>query len=174
MAKEILNQKEIERAIKRIAYEVIERNKGTDDLYLVGIQRGGVLLAKRLANEIKLIEGKDIDVGVLDITFYRDDLSLKKEQPVMRKTDLPFSISDKKVLLVDDVLFTGRSVRAAMDALLDFGRPAMIQLAVLIDRGHREFPIKADYTGKNVPTSRKESVKVSLFKQPDKDSVIIL
>jgi pyrimidine operon attenuation protein/uracil phosphoribosyltransferase len=174
MSKEILNSKEIERAIKRIAYEIIERNKGAETLCLIGIQRGGVVAAKRLAQEIKQIEGVDINYGAIDITFYRDDLGLKKAQPVMSKTDIPFSISEKKVVLVDDVIFTGRSVRAAIEALLGFGRPSMIQLAVLIDRGHREFPIHADYIGKNVPTSLNEKVKVFLFDDSEKDSVTIL
>lgn len=173
MSKEILNNKEIERAIKRIAFEVIEKNKGTENFCLIGIQKGGVMLAKMLARQLEEIEGCRIDVGTIDISFYRDDISLRKEQTIMYNTHIPFSINNKKVVLVDDVIFTGRTVRAAMDALLDFGRPAMIQLAVLIDRGHREFPIQPNYLGKKVPTSKDESVKVSLFGNSEKDSVII-
>ncbi|HLC15550.1 MAG TPA: bifunctional pyr operon transcriptional regulator/uracil phosphoribosyltransferase PyrR [Thermodesulfovibrionia bacterium] len=173
MPKEILNNKEIERAIKRISYEIIEKNKGAENFCLIGIQRGGVLPAKKLAKQLEAIEGCSVDSGTLDITFYRDDISLKKEQPVMYNTHMPFSINNRNVVLVDDVIFTGRTVRAAMDALLDFGRPAAIQLAVLIDRGHREFPIQPNYVGKVVPTSRDESVLVSLFEESEKDSVTI-
>lgn len=173
MPKEILNNKEIERAIKRIAFEIIEKNKGAENFCLIGIQRGGVLLAWKLARKLEEIESCRVDVGTLDISFYRDDIALKKEQPVMYKTHIPFSIKNKNVVLVDDVIFTGRTVRAAMDALLDFGRPATIQLAVLIDRGHREFPIQPNYLGKKVPTSKDESVKVSLFENSEKDSVTI-
>lgn len=174
MSKEILNSNEIARAITRIVHEILERNKGTEHIRLIGIQRGGVVLAQRLASEILKVEGKTIDTGVLDITFYRDDLTIKKEAPVLKETDISFSLTDKKVILVDDVLFTGRTVRAAMDAIMDFGRPAEIQLAVLIDRGHREFPICADYVGKSVPTSRKESVKVHINNRDNKDSVVII
>lgn len=171
MSKEILNSNEIARAITRIVHEILERNKGTEDLCIIGIQRGGVVLAQKLAEEIHKVEGKTIDTGVLDITFYRDDLTIKKETPVLKETDISFSLTEKKVIIVDDVLFTGRTVRAAMDAIMDFGRPAEIQLAVLIDRGHREFPICADYVGKFVPTSCKESVKVHIN---NKDSVVII
>ena len=174
MAKEILNNTEIARAITRIAHEILEKNKGTDNLCLIGIQKGGVVLAQRLVEEIKQVEHKIIENGVLDITFHRDDLALKKERPVLQETDIPFSLADKKVVLVDDVIFTGRTVRAALEALLDFGRPAETHLAVLIDRGHREFPICADYTGKSVPTSRKESVKVFIDNEAKKDSVVII
>jgi pyrimidine operon attenuation protein/uracil phosphoribosyltransferase len=174
MPKEILNSKDIERALTRIAHEIIEKNKGIENLCLVGIQRGGVILAKRLASQIEFIEGRRIEVGALDITLYRDDLNIKKEQPVVKATDIPFLITDKTVVLVDDVLFTGRSIRAAMDALIDFGRPAFIQLAVLIDRGHRELPIKADYVGKNIPTSFNDQVEVYLKEEHKEDKVILI
>ncbi len=160
--KELFNKKDINRILSRIAYEIIEKNKGIESLCLVGIQRGGVHLAKRLAEKICVTEHTDIPVGSLDISLYRDDISIRKEHPVIRKTDIPCDITNKTVILVDDVLFTGRSIRSAMDALMDFGRPARIQLAVLIDRGHRELPISADYVGKNIPTSRSENVEVLL------------
>ena len=172
MSKQILDSKEIKRALTRIAHEIIEKNKGVENLCLIGIQKGGVILAKRLASEIETIEDKKIDVGALDITFYRDDLNIKKEQPIAKITDITFSITDKAVVLVDDVLFTGRSIRAAMDALIDFGRPAYIQLAVLIDRGHRELPIRADYVGKNIPTSFNDQVDVNLLGK--KDEVLLI
>lgn len=174
MPKELLNSKEIDRALTRIAHEILERNKGTEALCLIGIQRGGAHLSKRLASKIKAIEGQDICVGTLDITLYRDDLYLRKEQPEVRKTDITFSTTDKKIILIDDVFFTGRSIRAAMDALMDFGRPAAIQLAVLIDRGHRELPIRADYIGKNIPTSFNDSIEVYLKEEGYEDSVILL
>ncbi len=157
-----MNKKDIDRALTRMAHEIIEKNKGTSKLCLVGIQRGGVYLAQRLAAKIKEIEKKEIPVGSLDIAFYRDDLNIRKQQPVVRRTEVPFEITDLKIILVDDVLFTGRSIRAAMDALMDLGRPAGIQLAVLIDRGHRQLPIKADYVGKNIPTALSERVEVQL------------
>lgn len=172
-AKELLNKKDVERIISRIAHEIIEKNKGTENLCIVGIQRGGVHLAKRLANRIKDIENVDIIVGSLDISLYRDDIGIRKEQPVVRKTEIPCDITDKKIVLVDDVLFTGRSIRAAMDALMDFGRPAQIQLAVLIDRGHRELPIRADYVGKNIPTSMSESIEVQLEEEGLEDRVLL-
>lgn len=171
MSREILNSKEIEKAITRITHEIIEKNEDTQNLCLVGIQRGGVLLAKRLASGIESIE----EVGALDIALYRDDIHIKDEQPVVRSTDIPFSLNDKTVVLVDDVLFTGRSIRAAMDALIDFGRPAKIQLAVLIDRGHRELPIRADYVGKNIPTSFNDRIEVNLHEDnSDKDAVTLV
>ncbi len=174
MPKEILDSKDIKRVIRRIAHEIIEKNKGIENLCLVGIQIGGVILAQRLASQIESIEGGKIGVGALDITLYRDDINIKKEQPVVKTTDIPFSITDKTVVLVDDVLFTGRSIRAAMDALIDFGRPAYIQLAVLIDRGHRELPIRADYAGKNIPTSLNERIDVYLDKENKEDKVILI
>lgn len=174
MTKQILDSSEIKRALTRIAHEIVEKNKGVGNLCLIGVQRGGVLLAQRLSSLIESIEGTLIDVGSLDITFYRDDLNMKKEQPVVKVTDIPFRISDKTVVLVDDVLFTGRSIRAAMDALIDFGRPAAIQLAVLIDRGHRELPIRADYVGKNIPTSFTDLIQVSLREESDDDRVMLV
>ena len=173
MPKELLSKKDIDRALTRMAHEVIEKNKGIDRLCLVGIQRGGVHLAKRLSSKIKEIENKEIPVGSLDIAFYRDDLSIRKGQALVRKTDIPFEVTDLKIILVDDVLFTGRSIRAAMDALMDLGRPAAIQLAVLIDRGHRELPIKADYVGKNIPTSLSEKVEVQLEEDGLEDKIIL-
>lgn len=173
MTKELMNKNDIDRALTRIAHEIIEKNKGTEKLCLVGIQRGGVHLAKRLASKIKLIEKKDIPVGALDIAFYRDDLNIRKEQPIVRRTEVPFEVTDLKIILVDDVLFTGRSIRAAMDALMDLGRPAIIQLVVLIDRGHRELPIKSDYVGKNIPTSLSETVEVNLIEEGVEDRVIL-
>lgn len=172
--KELLNKKDIERILSRMAHEIIEKNKGTENLCLVGIQRGGVHLAKRLSERIKAIENVDIAVGSLDISLYRDDIAMRKEQPIVRKTDIPCDITDKKIILVDDVLFTGRSIRAAMDALMDFGRPIQIQLAVLIDRGHRELPIRADYVGKNIPTSMTENIEVQFDEDGLADSVVLI
>ena len=173
MPKELLNKKDMDRALTRMSHEIIEKNKGTDRLCLVGIQRGGVHLAKRLASKIKEIEKKEIPVGSLDIAFYRDDLNIRKEQALVRKTDVPFEVTDLKIVLVDDVLFTGRSIRAAMDALMDLGRPASIQLAVLIDRGHRQLPIKADFVGKNIPTSLSENVEVQLEEDGFGDRILL-
>ncbi len=173
MPKELLSKKDMDRALTRMAHEAIEKNKGIDRLCLVGIQRGGVHLAKRLSSKIKEIENKEIPVGSLDIALYRDDLSIRKEQALVRKTDIPFEVTDLKIILVDDVLFTGRSIRAAMDALMDLGRPAAIQLAVLIDRGHRELPIKADFVGKNIPTSLSEKVEVQLEEDGLEDKIIL-
>ncbi len=165
---------DIARALTSIAHEILERNKGTKELALVGIRTGGVHLAHRLARRIRDIEGAQVPIGELDITLYRDDLALRKDQPVLRKTTVPFNISDLKIVLVDDVLFTGRTTRAAMDGLIDLGRPAEIQLAVLIDRGHRQLPIKANYIGKSIPTSRDEIVKVLLEEEGEEDRVVIL
>lgn len=173
MTKEILDKKDVERAITRMAHEIIERNKGIKSLCLVGIQRGGVHIARRLSAKLKEIEGRKIPVGSLDIALYRDDINVRKEQPVVRRTEVPCEISNKKVVLVDDVLFTGRSIRAAMDAVMDLGRPSAIQLAVLVDRGHRELPIKADFVGKNVPTSLNETVSVQLEEDGLDDKVVI-
>ncbi|TYP00315.1 pyrimidine operon attenuation protein/uracil phosphoribosyltransferase [Geothermobacter ehrlichii] len=155
----ILNQSGIERALTRIAHEILERNKGTEDLVLVGIRAGGDHLAAELARRIAVIEGEKIGLGAIDITMYRDDIGSRGSLPVGR-TDIPFDIDDKKVVLVDDVLFTGRTIRAAMDAIIDLGRPRNIQLAVLVDRGHRELPIRPDYVGRNVPTAREEDIEV--------------
>jgi pyrimidine operon attenuation protein/uracil phosphoribosyltransferase len=160
---EIMDEDGIKRAITRISHEIIEKNKGVDNLALIGIQRRGVILARDIAKKIMEVEGKEVPVGILDITFYRDDLSMLSEHPVVNGTDISFTINNKKIVLVDDVLYTGRTVRAAIEALMDIGRPKAIQLAILIDRGHRELPIRADYVGKNVPTSRNELVNVKVF-----------
>ncbi len=164
---------EIRRATVRISHEIVEKQAGTAGLALVGIQRRGVPLAHRIAEAIAEHEGAQLPVGALDITFYRDDLSLIAQQPLVKGTDLPFDLNGATVVLVDDVLYTGRTIRAAMDALVDFGRPQAIRLAVLIDRGHRELPIRADHVGKNVPTSREESVRVHLAEIDGEDGVDI-
>lgn len=171
---QIMDQEGIRRALTRIAHEILEKNKGTKDVVLIGIRRRGVPLAQRIASKIKEIEGNSIPLGILDITLYRDDLSRLGYHPVVSKTDVNFSITDKKVVLVDDVLYTGRTVRAALDAIMDLGRPQMIELAVLVDRGHRELPIRADFVGKNVPTSRKEIISVQLQEIDGVDRVLIL
>jgi len=157
----ILDEVGVKRALTRIAHEILEKNKGGKGLVLVGIWTGGVYLARELSRKLEEIEGETVPVGTVDITPYRDDLKVKGERPPTGKTEIPFSVEDKKVVLVDDVLFTGRTIRAAMDALMDHGRPGCIQLAVLIDRGHRELPIRADFVGRNVPTSLKESITVN-------------
>lgn len=169
----IMDQLGIGRALSRIAHEIVERNKGVEGVVLIGIHTCGVHLARRIAAKIKEIEKSAVPVGILDITLYRDDLSTKKGSPAMRKTDIPFELSGKVVILVDDVLYTGRTIRAAMDEMMDFGRPDMIQLAVLIDRGHRELPIRADYVGKNVPTSKTAKVKVFLSEEGVEDRVVL-
>ena len=169
----ILDKAGIDRALTRIAHEILEKNKGAKDLVLVGIQRGGVHLAKRLAARIKEIEGVEPPVGSLDITMYRDDLSTRKSQPVPQATDIAFDIQDKMMVLVDDVLFTGRTIRAAIDALLDLGRPSRVELAVLIDRGQRELPICADYIGKTLEISKQDSVHVELKELAGVDQVVI-
>jgi pyrimidine operon attenuation protein/uracil phosphoribosyltransferase len=163
------------RALTRIAHEILERNRGVDELALVGIRTRGVPIARRLARALKEINGEDVPTGALDITLYRDDLMRNAvgPQPVIRRTEIPFSIDDRKILLVDDVLYPGRTIRAALDALIDFGRPRAIQLVVLVDRGHRELPIKADYVGKNLPTSSKQSVQVRLQEIDGVDEVVI-
>lgn len=168
-----MDDEKIRRALTRIAHEIIERNKGIDNIALVGIRRRGVPLAQRLKEKIKEIEGNEVLLGILDITLYRDDLTTLAQQPILHKTEVPFDIEGKKVILVDDVLYTGRTVRAALDALIDLGRPEVIQLAVLVDRGHRELPIRADFIGKNVPTSRKELVSVNLQEIDGIDKVYI-
>jgi pyrimidine operon attenuation protein/uracil phosphoribosyltransferase len=172
-ARQIMTADEIRRAIVRISHEIVERQAGTDGLVLVGIQRRGVPLAERIAAAIAVHEDVAIPVGALDITFYRDDLSLIAQQPIVKGTAIPVDLNAKTVVLVDDVLFTGRTIRAAMDALVDFGRPQAIRLAVLVDRGHRELPIRADHVGKNVPTSRDELVKVHLAETDGEDAVRI-
>lgn len=171
--KVVLDADGIDRSITRIAYEILERNKGVEDLVLVGIRTGGVSLAERLREKILKIEETDVPVGILDITLYRDDLLTTNRKPQLGKTDISFSLNSKKVVIVDDVLFTGRTIRAAMDALIDFGRPKLIQLAVLIDRGHRELPIRADFVGKNLPSSLWEDVSVNLAEVKERDEVVI-
>ncbi len=171
---EILNKEGMRRALTRIAHEIIEKNKGTEDLVLIGIRTRGVPLARRLKALINKIEGVDLPVGILDITLYRDDLSQVAYQPIVHKTEIPFDITGKKVVLVDDVIYTGRTVRAALDALIDLGRPKLIQLAVLVDRGHRELPIRPDFVGKNLPTSHKEVVNVNLEDIDDGENILLM
>jgi pyrimidine operon attenuation protein/uracil phosphoribosyltransferase len=170
---EIMDESGIMRAVTRIAHEIIEKNKGVENVYLIGIQRRGVPLAKLISAKIQEVEGKEVPVGILDITFYRDDLSMLAEHPVIKGTEINFPVTGKIIVLVDDVLYTGRTARSAIDAVMDIGRPNMIQLAILIDRGHRELPIRADYVGKNVPTSKTEVINVKLF-DIDKVNVVTL
>jgi pyrimidine operon attenuation protein / uracil phosphoribosyltransferase len=172
---QVMDADRMSRALTRIAHEILERNRGLDEIALVGIRTRGVPLARRLARSLKEINGDDVPTGALDITLYRDDLMRHAvgPQPVVRRTEIPFSIDDRKILLVDDVLYTGRTIRAALDALIDFGRPRAIQLIVLVDRGHRELPIKADYVGKNLPTSLKQSVQVRLQEIDGTDEIVI-
>jgi pyrimidine operon attenuation protein/uracil phosphoribosyltransferase len=170
----ILDKEAVSRALMRIAHEILEKSKGTEGLCLVGIRNRGVYLAQRLAERIKSIENQEVPVGVLDITLYRDDLTLIAAQPVVHKTEIGFDISAKNIVLVDDVLYTGRTVRAALDALIDLGRPKSIQLAVLVDRGHRELPVRADFVGKNIPTSQSETIEVRLEESDGKDEVVIV
>jgi pyrimidine operon attenuation protein/uracil phosphoribosyltransferase len=169
----VLEPDDVRRALTRIAHEILERDKGTEGLVLVGIADRGDDLARRLAAHIEQIEGVAIPVGVLDITFYRDDIGMRAEAPEVHETRIPFDITGKVVVLVDDVLFTGRTIRSAMDALMDLGRPRKIQLAVLVDRGHRELPIRADYVGKNVPTSRADDVRVLIEELDGEDAVLL-
>jgi pyrimidine operon attenuation protein/uracil phosphoribosyltransferase len=164
---------DIRRALVRIGHEIVEKQGGTGSLALIGIQRRGVPLARRIADAIARAEGARVPVGALDITLYRDDLSMVATQPVVKGTELPFDVNHYTVVLVDDVLYTGRTIRAAMDALVDFGRPPAIRLAVLVDRGHREFPIRADHVGKNVPTSKEETIQVHLKEVDGVDEVLI-
>jgi len=168
-----MDEAEIRRALTRIAHEILERNKGAAHVSLVGIAARGDDLARRLATEIRRIEGADVPVGVLDITFYRDDIGLRAEAPEVHETRIGFDITGRTVVLVDDVLYTGRTIRSAMDALVDFGRPRAVQLAVLVDRGHRELPIRADYVGKNVPTRADEQVRVTLREVDGADEVVV-
>jgi pyrimidine operon attenuation protein/uracil phosphoribosyltransferase len=170
---QIMDEKSMSRALIRISHEIIERNKGVNNVVLIGIKRRGVPLAKKIADEIFKIEGIKLNVGVLDITLYRDDLSHLNDQPVVNGTSINFDITDKIVILVDDVIYTGRTVRAALDALMDIGRPDTIQLAILIDRGHRELPIRADYVGKNVPTSKEEIIGVHVMEVDGDNKVVI-
>lgn len=171
---QIMDSRDVDRAMTRIAHEILERNKGIQDLVLVGIKSRGEVLAERLASKIKSIEGTALPWGAMDITFYRDDAGTHKPAKAPQETNLPFDVNKKKVILVDDVLFTGRSARAAIDEIIDFGRPTSIQLAVLVDRGHREFPIHADYVGKNIPSSQKEEVLVHVKERDEKDEVVIV
>lgn len=170
----IMDADGVRRALTRIAHEIIEKNKGTQDVVLIGIRRRGVPLAERIQNKIEEFEGIKLPLGILDITLYRDDLTTIDVQPVVHETKVPFSVHGKNVVLVDDVLYTGRTARAALDATMDLGRPQRIQLAVLIDRGHRELPIRADYVGKNLPTSSKEVVSVRVQEIDGADDVLLL
>jgi pyrimidine operon attenuation protein / uracil phosphoribosyltransferase len=169
---QVLDETALDRALTRIAHEILERNGGAKDLAFVGLRTRGVTLAQRLTAKIAAIDGTTLPVGTLDITLYRDDLDMRGA-PVIRGTDIPFSIKNKTVILIDDVLFTGRTIRAALDALIDLGRPKMIQLGILVDRGHRELPIRPDYIGKNLPTSKRESVAVRLREHDGEDRVVI-
>ena len=171
----VMDADRISRALTRIAHEIVERNRGVDGIALVGVRSRGVPLARRLGRALKDISGDEVSTGALDITLYRDDLMRHQvgPQPLVRRTEIPFSIDDRVIILVDDVLYTGRTTRAALDALIDFGRPKAIQLVVLVDRGHRELPIKADYVGKNIPTARRESVQVRLDEIDGADEVIV-
>jgi pyrimidine operon attenuation protein/uracil phosphoribosyltransferase len=173
MSAKVMEPDDVRRALTRIAHEILERDKGVAEVVLVGIADRGDELASRLAREIQRIEGPEVPVGVLDITFYRDDIGLRAEAPEVRETRIPFDVSGRVVVLVDDVLYTGRTIRAAMDALMDLGRPRKIQLAVLVDRGHRELPIRADYVGKNVPTSRADDVRVLIEEVDGEDAVVV-
>jgi pyrimidine operon attenuation protein/uracil phosphoribosyltransferase len=170
---QLMDATAMDRALTRISHEILERNKGADGICLIGIQRRGVALAHRLAERIGKIEGKPPTLGELDITFYRDDLSMLSEHPVVNGTSIPFVVNGMQIVLVDDVLYTGRTVRAAIEALFDMGRPASIQLAILIDRGHRELPIRADYIGKNIPTSRSELIHVEVVEIDGQDRVVL-
>ena len=171
---EIMDAQGIARTLQRLTHEILEQNRGSRNLVLVGIRNRGDSLARRIIGIVRSIEGEEPPLGVLDITLYRDDFQKLSESPVIRETDLPFDITDKNVILVDDVLYTGRTIRAALDAIMDFGRPASIQLAVLVDRGHRELPIKADYVGKYVPTAADEDVQVHLNEVDGRDAVLLI
>jgi pyrimidine operon attenuation protein/uracil phosphoribosyltransferase len=170
---QVLDGPGIARAVTRIAHEIVERNKGVEGVVLIGLRSRGVELAQRIAARLEEIEGVKVPVGALDITLYRDDFGRAANQPLLRRTEIPFAIDDKKVVLVDDVLFTGRTTRAALDGLMDLGRPRLVQLAVLVDRGHRELPIRADYVGKNLPTSHQEAVQVLMVEEDGVDRVVI-
>lgn len=170
----VIDQETIERSLTRISYEILEKDRGTENLAVVGIRTCGEHLGQRIQKILSEISESEIDFGVIDITLYRDDLSHSAEQPVLKGTDLPFSISGKRIVLVDDVLFTGRTVRAALDAIVDFGRPDCVELAVLADRGHRELPIRPDYVGKNFPTKKEEFVRVRLQEMGFEDGVYII
>ncbi len=174
LKKKLMDEKEMDRTLTRIAHEIVERNKGIDDLCIIGIKRRGDVLAERIAEKLFKIEGKKVPVGALDITLYRDDLSTLSVAPIVRKTSIPCDVNGKKIIIVDDVIYTGRTVRAALDAIVDYGRPQLIQLAVLIDRGHRELPIHPDYVGKVIPTSKDENVVVLLKEVDGVDAVGIV
>lgn len=169
----LMDANAISRALTRISHEIVERNKGLENLVIIGIQRRGVPMARRIAGILESIESVRPPVGILDITFYRDDLSMLSAHPIVNGTDIPFDVNDKTIVLVDDVLYTGRTVRAAIEALFDMGRPASIQLAIMVDRGHRQLPIRADYVGKNVPTSNSESIRVELIEVDGEDRVVL-
>ena len=171
---QIMDAAEIDRSLTRIAHEILEKNRNSSELGIVGIRTRGVPLAQRLTKILGELSGAELQIGLLDINLYRDDVSAIADHPVLRKTEIPFDVDGAKIVLVDDVLFTGRTVRAAIEALLDLGRPRRIMLAVLVDRGHRELPIRADFVGKNVPTSRRELVDVRLTETDDRDSVVLL
>ena len=173
MKSTLLNSKDISRAVNRISHEILERNQGAESIALVGIRTRGVAFSLRLKEKIAEIEGVSVDHGVLDITLYRDDLAAGIQKPELKRTDIYFTLEGKHIVLCDDVLFTGRTIRAAIDALMDFGRPASVQLAVLIDRGHRELPIRPDYVGKNIPTDRSKRVQVLLNEEDGEDKVFI-
>jgi pyrimidine operon attenuation protein/uracil phosphoribosyltransferase len=170
---EVMDATAIDRALTRIAHEILERNQGCDGLALAGIVTRGAVLAERLAQRIAAIEGTEVPVGTIDISFYRDDVGVRLA-PEVHRTDLPFDVEGRDIVLIDDVLYTGRTIRAAMDALMDYGRPCTVQLAVLVDRGHRELPIRADFVGKNVPTSAAERVRVRLADTDESECVVIL
>ena len=171
---ELMDSQTVTRSVMRLTHEICEKNRGGENLVIVGIRDRGDQLARRIIKSIKEIEGEEVPLGVLDITLYRDDFQRITESPVVQGTEISFDITDKNVILVDDVLYTGRTIRAALDALIDFGRPAQIQLAVLVDRGHRELPIKADYVGKNVPTALGEEVQVKLKEVDGEDRVLLI
>jgi len=170
----IIDETGLKRTITRLSHEIIERNRGTEIIAVVGIRTRGAFVAERIVKEIEKIETKKIPFGILDITMYRDDFRQRLKQPVLQQTDIPFNIDEKNIVLIDDVLYTGRTIRAALDALMSFGRPAQIQLAVLVDRGHRELPIKPDYVGKNIPTSIGEEIQVKLKEVDDEDCVLLV
>jgi len=170
----VLDAKTIQRALVRIAHEIVEKNKGAENMAIIGIQNRGAYLAERVAKLIEQIEGVEIPLGLMDITLYRDDVQTKLEQPLVQKTDILFDVVDKTIILVDDVLYTGRTLRAALDQIIDFGRPRSIQFAVLVDRGHRELPIRADYVGKNLPTAKDDRVKVKIKEVDGEDSVSVV
>jgi pyrimidine operon attenuation protein/uracil phosphoribosyltransferase len=170
----LIDEVGVARTVTRLAHEILEHNKGCESIVIVGIRTRGDFLARRIAERIKVIEGKEVKIGVLDITLYRDDFRTRLSQPEVKSTNIPFDVFDKHIILVDDVLYTGRTVRAALDALMDFGRPATIQLAVLVDRGHRELPLRADFVGKNIPTSIDEEIQVRIREVDGEDSVLLI